>query len=88
MGRGLRTTMLLALALLMLLAAAVPALAADEVVVTADGPDVWYQYGDGASDAIKANLKSFWRDAKRSWSTKAELLTGASSASPTSISHG
>ncbi len=77
MDRTLRTTMLLTLALLMLLATAVPALAADEVVVTAEGPGTWYQYGDGASDAIKANLKTLWRDAKRSGTSKAKLIAEA-----------
>jgi hypothetical protein len=77
MDRSSRTTMLLALALLVLLSTAAPALAADDVVVTAEGPGVWYQYGDGASDAIKANLKTFWRVAKRSGTSKAKLVAEA-----------
>ncbi|MEE4276773.1 MAG: C45 family autoproteolytic acyltransferase/hydrolase [Thermoleophilia bacterium] len=80
MDRSSRITMLLALALLMLLATAAPALAADEVVVTAEGPGVWYQYGDGASGAIKANLKAFWGVAKRSGTSKAKLIAEARAA--------
>ena len=80
MDRSLRVTLLLALAALLLLVAAVPAMAADEVVVTADGPDVWYQYGDGAADAIKANLTTFWREAKRSGTSKAKLVAKACAA--------
>ncbi len=80
MDRSLRVTLLLALAALLLLVAAVPAMAADEVVVTAEGPDVWFQYGDGAADAIKANLKTFWGVARRSGTSKAKLIAEARAA--------